>query len=71
LIGKPVDIFAFPYGDFDDGLVEAARKAGYRFVFSTQPRTIDPRDRQALRARVATNPWDSPLEVLAQAARRA
>jgi hypothetical protein len=36
LIGKPVDIFAFPYGDFDDAVVEAMR--------------------------VATTPWDSPLD---------
>ena len=27
LIGKPVDIFAFPYGDFDDAVVDPAKVA--------------------------------------------
>jgi hypothetical protein len=27
LIGKPVDIFAFPYGDFNDAVVDAAKVA--------------------------------------------
>ena len=34
LIGKPVDIFAFPYGDFDDAVVDPARVA-------TTPRDLD------------------------------
>ncbi len=62
LIGGPVDIFAFPYGDFNEAVVEIARASGYRFVFSTQPGTIDPRDLNILRARVSTDPSDSPFE---------
>jgi peptidoglycan/xylan/chitin deacetylase (PgdA/CDA1 family) len=62
LTGKRVDMFAFPYGDFNEAIVESAKSAGYRYVFSTQPRTIDPRDARILRARVSTSPSDSPLE---------
>jgi peptidoglycan/xylan/chitin deacetylase (PgdA/CDA1 family) len=62
LIGGRVGIFAFPYGDFNDAIVEIARQAGYQFVFSTQPGAIDPRDRRILRSRVSTDPSDSMLE---------
>lgn len=30
LVGAPVASFCYPYGDFDDRVVEAVRKAGYR-----------------------------------------
>jgi len=37
LLGRPVDYFAYPYGHQDDRVVTAARRAGYRAAFSTQP----------------------------------
>jgi peptidoglycan/xylan/chitin deacetylase (PgdA/CDA1 family) len=37
LLGHPVDYFAYPYGHLDDRVVTAARRAGYRAAFSTQP----------------------------------
>ena len=62
LIDKPVDMFAFPYGDYNETVVETARSAGYRFVFSTQPGLIDPGDLRILRSRIAVDPSDSQLE---------
>ncbi len=62
LIDKPVDMFAFPYGDFNETVVETARSAGYRFVFSTQPGLIDPSDSRILRSRISVDPSNSRLE---------
>ena len=62
LLGAPVEIFAFPYGDFNAPLVETAKEAGYPFVFSTEPCRVDPQDTRILRPRVSVNPTDSPLE---------
>lgn len=62
LTGETVDLFAFPYGDYNDAVVEAAGRAGFRFAFSTQPNRVDPRDLSVLRPRVAVHPSDTPLE---------
>lgn len=37
LLGKPVDYLAYPYGHYDDRVMQAARLAGYRAAFSVQP----------------------------------
>jgi peptidoglycan/xylan/chitin deacetylase (PgdA/CDA1 family) len=37
LLGKPVDSIAYPFGRYDEGVLNAARAAGYRTGFSTQP----------------------------------
>jgi peptidoglycan/xylan/chitin deacetylase (PgdA/CDA1 family) len=37
LLGRPVDYLAYPYGHLDERVVAAARSAGYRAAFSTQP----------------------------------
>ena len=37
LLGRPVDYLAYPYGHVDERVVRAARSAGYRAAFSTQP----------------------------------
>ena len=37
LLGRPVDYLAYPFGHLDDRVVAAARHAGYRSGFSTQP----------------------------------
>jgi peptidoglycan/xylan/chitin deacetylase (PgdA/CDA1 family) len=46
LLGRPVDYLAYPFGHLDERVVAAARSAGYRVAFSTQPgfnrRDVDP-----------------------------
>jgi peptidoglycan/xylan/chitin deacetylase (PgdA/CDA1 family) len=46
LLGRQVDYFAYPFGHLDDRVAAAARRAGYRAAFSTQPgfnrRDVDP-----------------------------
>jgi len=37
VVGQPVDCIAYPFGRYDDGVVAAARAAGYQIGFSTQP----------------------------------
>ncbi len=37
LLGVPVDYLAYPFGRFDQRVMAAARAAGYRAAFSTQP----------------------------------
>jgi peptidoglycan/xylan/chitin deacetylase (PgdA/CDA1 family) len=37
LLGRPVDYLAYPFGHVDDRVAAAARHAGYRCAFSTQP----------------------------------
>ena len=37
LLGRQVDYLAYPFGHLDERVVEAARRAGYRAAFSTQP----------------------------------
>ncbi len=38
LLGRPVRLFCFPYGEFTDGLLARARKAGYERVYSISPK---------------------------------
>lgn len=37
LLGQPVPLLAYPYGNHDDRVVAAAKRAGYLFAFSVQP----------------------------------
>jgi peptidoglycan/xylan/chitin deacetylase (PgdA/CDA1 family) len=37
LLGRPSGFLAYPYGWFDDAVVEAAKATGYAAAFSTQP----------------------------------
>lgn len=43
LIGGEVALFAFPYGEFDNHVVDACRQAGYERVFGIDPWPADPR----------------------------
>ena len=36
-LNQSMDLFAFPFGFFNEGLVQLARKCGYKRVFTTQP----------------------------------
>jgi len=38
VLGKPVSLFAYPYGKFDDRAVEAVREAGFVAACTTRPR---------------------------------
>lgn len=57
---RPIDTLAFPYGDHDAGVVERARAAGYRFVYTVAPQAIAPGDTAISRGRTAADPADAP-----------
>jgi peptidoglycan/xylan/chitin deacetylase (PgdA/CDA1 family) len=62
IVGAPVTLFAFPYGEHDARVIEACREAGYQRVFGIVPYRVDPVSRDFLRGRVAVEPSDGRLE---------
>jgi peptidoglycan/xylan/chitin deacetylase (PgdA/CDA1 family) len=59
LLARPVDTLAFPYGDHDAAVVERARAAGYRFVYTVTPQAIRSGEAQISRGRTSADPADS------------
>ena len=60
LFKRPIDTLAFPYGDHDARVVERARAAGYRFVYTVAPQAIAGGDPAISRGRTAADPADPP-----------
>ncbi len=60
LLGRTIDTLAFPYGDHDDRVVEQARAAGYRQVYTVAPQAIGAGHSAISRGRTAADPADSP-----------
>lgn len=56
-----VGTFSFPYGDFNEELIEMCREAGYRKVFTTLPANAARMKEQYVVGRVKVEPADSPL----------
>lgn len=61
LIGRPVTLLAFPYGEYDERVVRACRSAGYERVFTIEPRPADSQARDFVRGRVSVEPTDGPI----------
>jgi peptidoglycan/xylan/chitin deacetylase (PgdA/CDA1 family) len=62
LLTKEINIFSFPYGEYNDEVVELCRTAGYKFAFTTIPAALDPTRPNFLRGRVSAEPTDWPIE---------
>jgi len=62
LLGRPVDLFAFPYGDFSERTSQICKEAGYRFVYSIEPGSVAANSSAILRSRVAVDPDESMVE---------
>jgi peptidoglycan/xylan/chitin deacetylase (PgdA/CDA1 family) len=62
LIGAPVTLFAFPYGDYDASVVEICRQEGFKHVFTIEPEPVDPGAGSLIRGRVYVDPDDGNLE---------
>ena len=62
LLGRTVELFAFPYGDFDQQTLHFCKEAGYRFVYSIGPGLVDPTDTTMLRPRVGVELSDTRIE---------
>ncbi|ODU22392.1 MAG: hypothetical protein ABS87_02300 [Sphingomonas sp. SCN 67-18] len=70
MMGHDVDTLAFPYGDYDAGVVDQARAAGYRFIYTVFPQSIAAGDSTPLRGRTAADPAD-PMHLFMLKARGA
>lgn len=57
---EPVTLLSLPYGEYNEGVVEAARQAGYRQIFSSLPRLAG--KKEYVIQRVPVEPSDWPLE---------
>lgn len=62
LLQRNVTLFSFPFGNFNDKLVELCREAGYVRVFTTLPSNTFETSAQFVCGRVRVDPTDWPLE---------
>jgi N-acetylglucosaminyl-diphospho-decaprenol L-rhamnosyltransferase len=63
LIGRNVETIAFPYGSFNDQVVDLCRHSGYKFAYSIIPENIDTTtSAKTVRGRVTATPWDGTFE---------
>lgn len=62
LLGRPIEWLSFPRGAYDDSLVQIALEAGYRRLFTIEPKLVNPLKPGVVNGRVATDPDDWPLE---------
>lgn len=59
LLNRDVDLFSFPFGEFNNQLVQSCREAGYSRVFTIIPRLAfgDPQELVTGRIEVSPNDW--------------
>jgi peptidoglycan/xylan/chitin deacetylase (PgdA/CDA1 family) len=62
LLGQKVRSLSFPFGDFDDKVVQWSREAGYERAFTTEHRKAFENPESFLVGRVKAEPTDWPLE---------
>lgn len=62
LLGLPIEWLSFPHGAYDDSLIQIALEAGYRRLFTIEPKPVNPMQPGVINGRVAINPDDWPLE---------
>lgn len=62
LLGRRVTLFSFPFGGFNERLVQWAREAGYQRVFTTLPFTAFTTAGDFVAGRVPVEPSIHPLE---------
>jgi len=61
LLGSDVSLLAFPYGEYDDRVVDTCSEAGYERVFGIDPWPADPAGADFVRGRVPVDLNDSRL----------
>ena len=62
ITGRNINLFSFPYGDYNERLVALCKSAGYKHVFTIAPVNIDATDCKIVRGRIIVGPSDSNLE---------
>lgn len=64
IIGQEIDLFSFPRGMYTPGTVQRAREAGYRRVFTIEPKPGLCEPGEFVTGRVTVEPNDCQLEFL-------
>jgi peptidoglycan/xylan/chitin deacetylase (PgdA/CDA1 family) len=62
ILNRPVRLFSFPYGLFNEELAQMCREAGYQKAFTTVPTLVVSQPSGFLIGRVDASPMDCPLE---------
>ena len=62
MLGREFDLFAFPYGGFNQDLIKICREAGYKRIFTTLPYPAELGPGEFVSGRVSVEPTDWPIE---------
>jgi peptidoglycan/xylan/chitin deacetylase (PgdA/CDA1 family) len=62
LTDREVDLFAFPYGAYNERVIEICKSAGYKHVYTTELANVDTEVGYFVRGRVKVDPSDSQIE---------
>jgi peptidoglycan/xylan/chitin deacetylase (PgdA/CDA1 family) len=62
ILGREVNTFSFPYGDFNEQLVRLCREAGYQRVFTSESKGAFGSSAEFVVGRVAAEPTDWTIE---------
>lgn len=68
ITGKEVVSFSFPYGSYNDELINLAFDCGYSFIYTTQPEVISLQANRKVFGRIGVDPDDSILAFKLKAA---
>jgi len=68
IIGKEIISFSFPYGSYNDDLINLAFNCGYNFVYTTEQEIISLPIKKRVFGRVGVDPGDFFLEFVLKAA---
>jgi peptidoglycan/xylan/chitin deacetylase (PgdA/CDA1 family) len=67
VIGKEINMLAFPFGGYDERALRLSKAAGYRRVFSNLPRTVTATDETNFLGRIGVDPddwlWEFRLKI--------
>lgn len=62
LLRRPIPLFSFPHGAYNDPLLRKCKDAGYQRVFTTEPELVSAATDKYVVGRVPVDPWDWWLE---------
>jgi peptidoglycan/xylan/chitin deacetylase (PgdA/CDA1 family) len=62
ILGRKIDLFAFPHGEYTCELISWARQEGYTRLFSVVPSYPFSKSNEFLTGRILATPDDWPLE---------
>ena len=62
IFNQQITLFSFPYGEFNERLIQLCREAGYERVFTILPKPALTDPQEFVTGRIAVNPTDWKLE---------